>query len=151
MENLRFGNILIIKIMNPYIRKIVELHKIHEAIESKSNNEGGGNAVNKDYYDFNDKNDVLELSKIIVKSSGKQLSAPNEAIESMIKNLTIADNPTESVINYIRYDDITNINKDSGGNNIGTINTNGVNFVGCSILFSDSSGIYVIPSSIEVM
>lgn len=27
--------------MNPYIRKIVELHKIHEAIENKSNNEGG--------------------------------------------------------------------------------------------------------------
>ena len=29
--------------MNPYIRKIVELHKIHEAIENKSNSEGGGN------------------------------------------------------------------------------------------------------------
>lgn len=27
--------------MNPYIRKIVELHKIHEAIENKSNSEGG--------------------------------------------------------------------------------------------------------------
>ena len=29
--------------MNPYIRKIVELHKIHKAIENKSNSEGGGN------------------------------------------------------------------------------------------------------------
>ena len=27
--------------MNPYIRKIVELHKIHKAIENKSNSEGG--------------------------------------------------------------------------------------------------------------
>lgn len=136
--------------MNPYIRKIVELHKIHKAIENKSNNDGGGNdAVSKDYYDFNDKNDVLELSKIIVKSSGKQLDLPNEAIESMTKNLTIADNPTENVINYIRYDNISNIEKGSGRNNIGTIYTSNANFINSTILFNDAFGIYVIPSSIE--
>lgn len=135
--------------MNPYIRKIVELHKIHKALENKSNSEGGGDAVSKDYYDFNDKNDTLEFSKILFKSIGKQQqNVPDEVIESIIENMIIADNPTKNVINYIRYNNINTIRKsDSPGVKVTIIADDNL-FEGCSILFSDANGIYVIPDSI---
>lgn len=95
--------------MNPYIRKIVELHKIHEAIENKSNNEGGGNEsdeikptyftityppVGVVYYDEskNDYSDLITINDFVDSINNKTLNTELEysfVYDKNVKNMMV--------------------------------------------------------------